>query len=330
MNDIIHAFDVDSYNKPSFDFRTAWGQGFRAGYIKLGGDNLTPRYRGNGYLAQFQKMVDAGFEHRGSYWVTGGNDPAASARFYLANVDPRTTFHVLDNETLDQGRSWSDAEACVFFDILAGAGLTNLIQYGSRDALWNAGRWDGLRERGVRAIVALYNNAPFTNVNPRTYPAELVVGHQYTSAASIGGLSLVDANVFTASAFTSTTTTKDRKKMAGKISTIRATADGVNNTDQLFWERADGSLTWIQSPADLGLLQRYAAASDNNAFDHFFPAEIERLNTVYLNPATSIVTPAPVDLAELAKQIVAAGGTQPDVAAIAKAVNDDAAARLAH
>jgi hypothetical protein len=76
-----------------------------------------------------------------------------------------------------------------------------LIQYGSRDSLWNTQRWPGLEARGIKAIVALYNGAPFTNVNPRTYPAELIVGHQFTSSASIGGLGAIDENVFTDDAF---------------------------------------------------------------------------------------------------------------------------------
>ncbi len=206
MPDLIKAFDVDSYNKGGFDFRLAKQAGYDTGYIKLGGDNLSPRYRGTGYPAQFERMVNAGITNRGSYWVTGGYDPVASARFYLANRDPRTTFDVLDNEVLDDGRAWSDAEACAFFDVLLAAGLTNLMQYGSRDALWNAGQWPGLQRRGIKAIVALYNGSPWQNITPRTYPAELVVGHQFTSSARIGGLSAVDENVFVAHAFSTTTT----------------------------------------------------------------------------------------------------------------------------
>lgn len=203
----IAAFDVDSYNKPGFNFATAWQEGFRAGYLKLGGDNLNPRYRGSGFQAQFNAFAAQPFQHRGCYWVTGGSDPAASARFYLASVDPRATFHVLDNEHLDDGRVWSDAEACIFFDILAATGLTNLFQYGSRDSLWNTHAWPGLEARGIKAIVAIYNNAPFQNIQPRTYPASLVKGHQYTSSASIGGLGAIDANVFTDDAFTGGTST---------------------------------------------------------------------------------------------------------------------------
>jgi hypothetical protein len=209
----ISAFDVDSYNKPGFDFGTAYAQGYRAGYIKLGGDNLSPRYCGSGFQNQFNSFVAAGFEHRGSYWVTGGPDPVASANFYLAHRDPRTTFDVLDNETLDDGRVWSDAEACAFFDVLIAAGLKDLWQYGSRDSLWNTHGWPGLEARGIKAIVAIYNDAPFSNVYPRTYPQALVKGHQFTSSASIGGLGAIDANAFTDDAFTGGTIQKKDDNM---------------------------------------------------------------------------------------------------------------------
>lgn len=207
----ISAFDVDSYNKPGFDFGAAFAEGYRAGYVKLGGDNI-PRYCSGGYTNFMDRFTGAGFAHRGSYWVTGGYDPAGSARFYLANRDPRTTFDVLDNETLDDGRSWSDAEACEFFDVLIAAGLTDLWQYGSRDSLWNTHAWPGLEARGIKAIVAIYNGTPFSNVYPRTYPAELVQGHQFTSSASIGGLGAVDENAFVDHAFTGGGTPEPKKE----------------------------------------------------------------------------------------------------------------------
>lgn len=205
---IIHAFDADSLNKPGLNFATAKAQGYTHCYIKLGGNNMPGNApyvmsSNGGYRGMVQRALDAGLVV-GNYWVTGGNDPVYAARFYLANRDPRTSFDVLDNETLDAGRSWSDSEAAAFFDTLSSAGLSDLWQYGSRDSLWNSAQWVALQARGIKAIVAIYNGQPLTNCYPRTYPSALVKGHQYTSSASIGGIGLVDANAFTADAFRTT------------------------------------------------------------------------------------------------------------------------------
>lgn len=200
----IWAFDADSLNKPGLDFNLARAQGYTHCYVKLGGNNISGNrpYRMNGYTDFVNRAVAAGIVV-GNYWVTGGGDTVGAANFYLANRDPRTSFDVLDNETLDSGRQWSDGEAATFFDVLSTAGLRELWQYGSRDALWNAGgSWPYLQARGIKAIVAIYNGSPFTNCYPATYPSALIKGHQYTSSLSIGGAGLVDADAFTDDAFT--------------------------------------------------------------------------------------------------------------------------------
>lgn len=202
----IWCFDADSLNKPGVDFNLARAQGWMGCYIKMGGNNL----RGNdpylmtsngGYWGLVDRALAAGLIV-GSYWVTGGNDTIGAADFYLRNRHPGTTFDVLDNEDLDYGRAWSDGEAATFLGTLANAGLTNLFQYGSRDSLWSAGgSWPYLESMRVKAIVANYNNNPLVNCYPSAYPASLVKGHQYTSSASIGGVSAMDANAFFDDAF---------------------------------------------------------------------------------------------------------------------------------
>jgi hypothetical protein len=123
-----------------------------------------------------------------------------AARFWLANRDSRVVFHELDNEVLDYGNIYTDSEACAYFDTI-GSG-TDRWMYGSRDALWNANQWSGVAARGIKAHVAIYNNNPMQNIYPRTYPSSLVLAHQFTSSASIGGLGAVDANVWADAAFT--------------------------------------------------------------------------------------------------------------------------------
>lgn len=202
----IWGFDVDSLNKPGLNFYTARAQGYTHCYIKLGGCNLYGNdpylmTSNGGYKGMVDRAIAAGFVV-GNYFVTGGNDAARAARFYLANRDPRSSFDVLDNETLDYGNIWDDGGCCVWVDTLAAAGLTDLWVYGSRDALWNAHQWPGLMARQSKGLVALYNGSPFYNLIPRTYPAALVKGHQFTSSASIGGIGNVDADAFTDDAFT--------------------------------------------------------------------------------------------------------------------------------
>lgn len=201
----IAAFDVDSSNKAGFNFRTAYAQGYRVALIKFGGMNISGNrpYRMNGYQAFVDAAFDAGFKVVGDYIVTGGSDPAGAARFWLGNHDPRISFHVLDNEVLDSGNIYTDGQASLYFDTIGP--VVDRWQYGSRDSLWNARSWPGLTARGIKAHVAIYNDAPLANCYPRTYPAALVKGHQFTSSASIGGLSAVDANAFTDDAFTTTT-----------------------------------------------------------------------------------------------------------------------------
>jgi hypothetical protein len=327
----ISAFDVDSYNKPGFDFGIAYAEGYRAGYIKLGGDNLSPRYCGSGYQNQFNAFAAQPFEHRGCYWVTGGYDPVGSANFYLAHRDPRTTFDVLDNETLDDGTVWSDSEACAFFDVLIAAGLTDLWQYGSRDSLWNTHSWPGLEARGIKAIVAIYNDAPFTNINPRTYSAELVKGHQFTSSASIGGLGAIDENAFTDDAFTGTPAPKEEDDMS--FSLIKDAQSATVYVCSL----ETGNRKGIAGPSHLTLLQRFKAGDPGMLIVEM---DICRSYLQVINPPTS------VDQASVSATIIAAlkdakvsvdpatvaaavqQGVQDQTAALTKAINDDAAARL--
>lgn len=202
---MIQGFDADSLNKPGLNFPAARAQGYTHCYLKMGGNNLAGNApylmtSGPGYHGFMDEAISAGIT-AGSYWVTGGSDPVGAARFYLANLHPGTAFHVLDNESLDAGNQWDDAQACAFFDTLSAAGLTDLWMYGSRDALWNAQQWPGLQQRGIKALVAIYGPAPLTQCFPSTYPQALVLGHQYTSSAAIGNLNAMDADAFTDGAF---------------------------------------------------------------------------------------------------------------------------------
>lgn len=117
-------------------------------------------------------------------------------------------------------------------------------------------------------------------------------------------------------------------KMAGKVSSIRATTDGTNDTNQLYWETGDGALIWIENPYDLGLLTRYEAASNNNTHDHYYPSEIALLNNKYLAPKVQPVDPATVQSAVKAAIAALNLSVTVDDAAIAKAVADEMGKRI--
>jgi hypothetical protein len=203
MSDITRGFDVDSYNKPNFNFDAAFNEGYGTAIVKLGGNNLSGNqpYRMNGYPDFANKQ--AKFPIRGAYWVTGGGNPYAAAVFYAQNRAPWTNLDILDNERLDSGNPWNDAQACIFFDTLASFRLPgyNPWQYGSRDSLWKSwGPWPGLQARKVLALIALYNGAPLQNIGTN-YDGALTKGHQWSSSATIGGSGNIDANAFTPDAF---------------------------------------------------------------------------------------------------------------------------------
>lgn len=205
----ISGFDVDALNKP-ISFDRAFSQGFRACYIKMGGNNLSGNApylmtSNGGYQGQVNQAFSAGFGIVGSYWMVGGHSPAASADFYAAHRDPRTVFDVIDNESIDAGNVWSDAECAAFIDRLASKDLPNFNPWNyANKSDWNAHSWPELQRRGVKGLVAYYNNSPLQNIGVN-YPSSLIFGHQYTSSATIGGINSVDADIFTDNAFASST-----------------------------------------------------------------------------------------------------------------------------
>jgi hypothetical protein len=261
----IAAYDVDSLNKP-VNFATAFGQGNRACYIKLGGNNLSGNdpylmTSNGGYSGQMNAAVAAGFQYRGSYWMSGGHDPVNAARFYLAHRDPHTTFDVLDNERIDAGNLWSDAEADAFFTVLAAAGCSDLWMYGSRLSTFATQAWPRLIARGVKAIVADYGNSPLSPaIVPSTYPSSLVKGHQYSSSETIGGISRVDADLFTDDAFSAQSTTS-----------VREAKVAVSSAEAYAWKPvflwAPGFVKHLATPEQVSAALYLERLSDHNYSD---------------------------------------------------------------
>lgn len=265
MSDTSKGFDVDSYNKPNFNFDAAFNEGYGTAIVKLGGNNLSGNqpYRMNGYPDFANKQ--ARFPIRGAYWVTGGGNPYAAAVFYAQNRAPWTNFDLLDNETLDSGNPWNDAQACIFFDTLASFRLPgyNPWQYGSRDSLWKSwGPWPGLQARKVLALIALYNGAPLQNIGTN-YDGALTKGHQWSSSATIGGSGNIDANAFTPDAFAAPI-----PEVPHTMYSLVPGTDGNAYVVSLI----TGIRAAINSPYHYDLLDR---VKKNDGHDTMYPGEID-------------------------------------------------------
>jgi hypothetical protein len=197
--------DLNSW-KSTFDFGAAARQEQIAfSYNKLGGNNIANAagirspYVSGSYPSLTARTHAVGWR-AGHYWVTGGTDIVGAARFFLANLydfRPGFDFAVLDNETLDDGRTWTDGECAVWWDIVGPVTKLN-FQYSSK---YNFSPLPLTLARGVKVISADYNGTEdITSAIPGVIPADKVVGHQFADNYNIGGLS-VDYNVFTDDAF---------------------------------------------------------------------------------------------------------------------------------
>lgn len=241
--------DTNSY-KVGFDYRLAKSQGCSVTYVKLGGNNISGNapYFSDSYAKFIDDARANNYAHVGHYWVVGGYDIEGSANFFADHIRGRTgaDFFVLDNEQLDAGRRWTDAECARFFRVLIGRGINyNLFLYGSRDNDLGRNRWDTTLALGVKVLSAIFNNRPLTNYVPATVPASSVKGHQYTSSANIGGKIAIDMNAFTDDAFTGG-------------AAIAPSTSGKDHKMRLDWDtNGTGSLTTEDGVVGLPSMQVY-------------------------------------------------------------------------
>lgn len=204
---MIMVFDVSRYQS-GLNFSAAYREGYRACYVKLGGDNVAPRYVSSTYTAQVDQARAAGLRV-GSYWVPNGQlDPIGAADFFTANLRGWTPndFAVLDDESLNAGVLFNDAQAAAWVKRVAAnlnvSPATLFVYLGAADL--RARTWPQLEALGVKLIVASYGK----NTGVRDHEPNLAgrfggvwAGHQYTSNATVGGTSPVDANLFQPWAF---------------------------------------------------------------------------------------------------------------------------------
>lgn len=329
--------DVSS-NQASFDFGLAYRQGNRACYIKVGGDNI-PEYVSGVYASRVDNARTAAFIV-GHYWITGGHNPVGAATFYARNLRGVTgkDFFVLDNERLDSGNPYNDAETALWVKTVASIlkiSESRIFVYGSK-YFFQGQDWSQTLATGARFIIANYTGSAFSaGFAPNNIPSGRIVGHQYTDSANVGGWSPVDMNAFTDAAFSYTSVssssatpiTGDHDNMA-RILNIRETPDGKTNTPTIFFDGGPGvGIKGIANMSHLSLLQRYIA---NAPEDHMLPAELAVING-YLSPAPASVDPAPLVAAVSAALAHAAVTVDPTAiaAAVDAVLADNFAAEIA-
>ncbi|HEY8838188.1 MAG TPA: GH25 family lysozyme [Dehalococcoidia bacterium] len=193
---IDKGIDVGS-SQAGLNFALAYAQGSRSCYVKLGGDNV-PRYVAPHYTAEVNAARAAGLRV-GHYWVPDSlQDPTGAADYFVDHLHGWTTrdFVVLDNESLDGKRRYSDAQAAVWMNRVKArlhiSGLQVKLYLGLADA--RSFSWPAALATGCDFIIAAYGYAPFAYDLRGKIPAARNHGHQYTSSGSIGGVTIdVDA-----------------------------------------------------------------------------------------------------------------------------------------
>lgn len=193
----------------NMDFGAARREGWVSAYVKMGGDNVG-RYVAPHYVSEVDRARAAGMRV-GHYWVPNANyDPVGAADYFVDNLRGWTSsdYAVLDNESLDGARHYSDAQAAAWIErVKARLRITGkqVKHYaGLHDARSNS--WPKVLATGANFIIAAYSYAPFAFPPFATVPSTRIDGHQYSSSGTVGGVTPVDLNAFKDTAFDYSTT----------------------------------------------------------------------------------------------------------------------------
>lgn len=253
----------------ALDFGLARRLGYESCYVKLGGDNVG-RYVAPYYAVEVDRARAAGMRV-GHYWVPSSvRDPVSAADFFVNNLRRRTPadFYVLDNESLDGARLYSDSQAAQWVNrVKARLGIGGRqvkVYLGLADA--RAHSWPALLATGCDFIIAAYSYKPFT-YPLATIPASRNSGHQYSSSGNIGGV-VIDLNSWKPNAFDYggaapavveetpiAETPVWRQYMASGIGYFCKQADG--SVDYALAGNGVGPAAWI--PLGSGVAQKVAA-----------------------------------------------------------------------
>lgn len=291
-------------------FTTARSLGYTSCYVKLGGDNVG-RYVAPYYVALTDRARSVGMR-MGHYWVPNANyDPVGAADYFVNNLRGWTSsdFAVLDNESLDGARLYSDQQAAHWVNRVRyrlGIPARQVKVYlGLSDARSHS--WPALLATGCDFIIAAYSYAPFTFPAFASIPASRIKGHQYSSSGNIGGI-ITDLNDWKPDAFTYGGTAT-----AGEVGTpVPVPATPTRRKKSMstgYWtKRADGKVNWALAGDGVGRAawinvptQKEAneLAVVHGSFVELSNSRFDGLKAYYLDdpmtiPAPVVNVPAPI------------------------------------
>lgn len=173
--------------------------GYQFVIVKMGGSNVEPIYVGTNYRSEIDKVRSTGMIV-GHYWVAGSNTPTQDVEFFLNNLyDYRPGDLIcLDNEAIDNGRLWTDAECAAFINtVKSRIGATPFLYTGS-NLLANNGPWTQTQATGAKLWIADYRYGIGEPDFGTAYPDWAI--HQYASEIPLQGRQ-TDRNFAKLSAF---------------------------------------------------------------------------------------------------------------------------------
>ncbi|ASD24247.1 peptidase M23 (plasmid) [Cryobacterium sp. LW097] len=192
----VYGVDVGTSQR-GFDFQALRAAGYQFAIVKAGGSNVVPTYVAPHYVTEVSRVRAAGLLV-GHYWMVGSNTPAVDAAYFLDNLfDYRAgDILALDNEAINTGRKWTDAEAAVFMRaVKTRLGYVPFMYINRADL--SGSSWPEVRALGAKLWIAAPDGVPGT-VNITAFSDWAI--HQYSWTGNQNGTD-VDLNVAKLSAF---------------------------------------------------------------------------------------------------------------------------------
>lgn len=287
----------------NLNFALARSMGMESNYAKLGGDNVG-RYVNDYYASSVDKSRAAGMRV-GHYWVPNANyDPAGAADYFVNNLRGWTSsdFAVLDNESLDGARLYSDAQAATWVRrVQARLGISGRqVKVYLGLSVANSTTWNSVLGTGCGIIIAAYSYAAFT-YTLRTIPADRNDGHQ-VGGIVIGGIA-TDLNSwkdnafdYSGSAVAGSGTLTSLPPILGESSTMKLawTTDGTG------WLVTEQGWAGLPSMQVFGLFSRVI---DSPKPDTFLRAEVDMMIAQQRLIAVGVQNNTTIDPVKLAAAI---------------------------
>lgn len=329
-------FGIDvSQAQSGIDYAQAKADGVEFVIVKAGGFNTGSLYVANGYAAHVNGARSQGLAI-GHYFLVGRGSPTTQANFYVDHLhgfDPAHDVLALDNEPLNSNATfWTAAQVLEFFTVVqsrTGIPWDRLWLYCPAALTRAHAPWTAITNAGIRIWWAAYGGQPTGHIpdhmpalNGSVARADI---HQYSSNVTIAGR-IVDANFSNFSVgqlFGGSSSTAS----SGSTPILEGFLMALSDAEQLeLLSLARTIAGYLYKGGDSVTTGKPGTDFDN----HSVMGRVNALGDAVFNGGASMQDGGKSisqSLAEIHGQ--AAPGAGPvDYAAIAKAVNDDAAARL--